>query len=112
MTLIHRPLAKTTKGRKCLAAGTRRAASALERIHVTTDRRLGDQSHMEWYASWLRSQPGHKVTHGGQVCGDRFGITSRESSSKLLECSRIIASRGHLSFPNFEPKRFSDKNLA
>jgi hypothetical protein len=78
-----------------------------EPIHVATNRRLGDQSEMEGGASWLRRQPGHKVTHSGQVGGDRFGIASRQSNSKLLKRIGIMTSRDQLSFPNFSLKRFS-----
>src|SRR6266851_10359721 len=111
IALIHCPLAEAAQPGKRLAAGPWCAACALEPIHIATNRRLRHQPQMERCPSWLHGQSGYKVTHRGQICGDRFGITSRESSSKLLERSRIIASRGHLSFPNFEPKRFSDKNL-
>src|SRR6266851_2585332 len=109
--VVLHPLAEAAQPGKRLAAGPWCAACALEPIHIATNRRLRHQPQMERCPSWLHGQSGYKVTHRGQICGDRFGITSRESSSKLLERSRIIASRGHLSFPNFEPKRFSDKNL-
>src|SRR5207249_3090982 len=111
VALIHRPPAEPTQRGKRFAASSRRTANALKGIHIPTKRCLGDESHMERRSSWLRSQPGHKVTHRGQVCRDRFWITRSQSILEFLEESWIIAPRRHLSSPNFPSKRFSDKNV-
>jgi len=98
VALIDRPPAESAQSRKRLAASTRRTAHALEGIHIPTNRRFRHEFQMERHPSWLRSQPGYKVAHGGQVCRDRFGVTRSQSISKLLEDRRVSAPRGHLSF--------------
>ena len=91
-------------------AGPRRTTSPLERVHIAAHRCFSQQPKVEWCSSWLRREPGHKVTHGRKIRCGCFRIASSQSFPELLKDRRIIVPRSHL-FPNFLSKRFSDKIL-
>lgn len=53
---------------------------------------------MEGRSSWLRGEPGRKVTHGRQIGRDRFRVARPQYLSELLKESRISAGIWHLFF--------------